>query len=70
MTDRLLLRADEAADLLGVSARAIYRLIAEHKIPDDLVVRLGRSVRISRPRLLAWLDGTSPAPQESREVKA
>jgi excisionase family DNA binding protein len=53
----LLLRAEDAAPLLGVSVRAIYRLAAEHKIPAACVVRLGRSVRFSRPALLRWLHG-------------
>jgi excisionase family DNA binding protein len=59
MISRLLLRADEAAALLGLSLRALYRFAAEEKIPPEVVVRLGRSVRFSKPRLLAWLGSTN-----------
>ena len=51
----LLLRAEDAAALLGVSVRAVYRIAAERKIPPACIVHLGRSVRFSRPALLRWL---------------
>lgn len=56
----LLLTIDEAARFLGLSRRRTYQLAAKPggtlgALPDGLVIRLGRSVRFSRPRLLAWI---------------
>lgn len=45
-----------AAPLLGLSFREFYRLAGTPGgFPEGIVVRLGRRVRVSRPRLLAWL---------------
>jgi hypothetical protein len=35
----------------------LYRLAADGKIPPECIVRLGRSIRFSRPALLRWLHG-------------
>jgi predicted DNA-binding transcriptional regulator AlpA len=54
--DRLLLTVKEAALLCGLSPRQLYELCARRDaLPTGLVIRLGRSVRLSRPRLRAWL---------------
>jgi len=54
----LLLSVPEAAKLIGISERRLYLLAGTPGVlPEGLVVRLGRSVRISRPRLRAWLSG-------------
>lgn len=42
-TERLLLRPEEAADLLGVSRAQAYRLIAAGELP---YVRLGHRIRV------------------------
>ncbi len=56
MTDnRLLLTVPETAALLRLSPRRLYALIAEHILPDGVVVRFGRAVRVSHPRLRSWL---------------
>lgn len=48
----LLLRVSEAARLLGVSRSTMYQLVASGSVP---VIRIGRSVRVSRPALEAWI---------------
>lgn len=57
--ERLLLKVPEAALVLGCSARRLYTLAATPGVlPDGLIVRLGRSIRISRPVLERWLGVT------------
>jgi len=58
MNEKLLLSVPEAAKLLGLSPRRLYALIAEHQVPEGIVIHLGRSVRLSRARLLSWLGAT------------
>jgi predicted DNA-binding transcriptional regulator AlpA len=58
--ERLLLRAEEAAAILGLSLRELYRVGtlppgSPGALPAGVVVRIGRRVRFSRPRLEAWL---------------
>ena len=48
----LLLRMTEAARLLGVSRSTMYQIVGSGEVP---VVRLGRSVRVVRARLEAWV---------------
>lgn len=62
----LLLSIREAARLLGQPERRLYRWAAEGHLPLGLVVRLGRAVYLSRPRLLDWL-GVGPGGQEVRD---
>jgi excisionase family DNA binding protein len=51
---RILLRVQEAADLLGLSRATMYGLLAANEqIP---VVRIGRSVRIPLAALQTWVD--------------
>lgn len=57
----LLLTARGAAELLGVSRRRVYGLIGSGDFPADVVIRLGRAIRFSRPRLLAWLGSEESA---------
>jgi excisionase family DNA binding protein len=40
--------------LLHMSYNAIYKAVAENKIPHR---RIGRSIRFSRAALLRWLEG-------------
>ncbi len=53
----LLLTVAEAAGLLGLSPRRLYALIAERHVPEGVVIRFGRAVRVSRLPLLRWLNG-------------
>jgi excisionase family DNA binding protein len=53
--ERLLLTVREASRLLGLSERRLYALIAEKALPEGVVVRLGRAIRLSAPRLRRWL---------------
>jgi excisionase family DNA binding protein len=51
---RILLRVQEAADLLGLSRAMLYQMLAAgNQIP---VVRIGRAVRIPLAGLQAWAD--------------
>jgi len=50
----LLLRVEEAARLLRISRSRMFELIAAGAVPG--VVRIGRSVRISRRTLEAWVE--------------
>jgi predicted DNA-binding transcriptional regulator AlpA len=64
VSDRLLLRAEETAPLLGLSLRELYRVAAipsgqPGALPAGIVLKIGRRVRFSRLRLLEWL-GTEP----------
>lgn len=52
--ERLLLRVNEAAELLGVSRSKTYELIAARIIP---AVRIGSSVRVPLEELRAWIKG-------------
>jgi len=58
--ERLLLRVEEAATLLGVGRTTVYAMVSAQKLP---VVRIGRSVRIPRETLEQWvrdrIDGDS-----------
>ncbi len=51
------LTAQEAADLLRVQRRSLYRLVRLQQIPYR---RIGRAIRFERNELLAW---TKPQPQ-------
>jgi excisionase family DNA binding protein len=65
----LLLTIKQAASLLGMPERALYRWAAEGRLPG--LRRIGRSLYIARPELLAWLgirDETrdEPGPRSGR----
>ncbi|MCA1670411.1 MAG: helix-turn-helix domain-containing protein [Thermomicrobia bacterium] len=49
----VLLRDHEVAAILNISRSKAYLLMASGDIPG--VLRLGRSIRVHRPTLLAWL---------------
>lgn len=57
--DRLLLRPDEAAELLGVSRSKLYALLASGELPS---LRLGHSVRVPLEALRRWVATRSPDP--------
>ncbi|MDR7401314.1 MAG: helix-turn-helix domain-containing protein [Armatimonadota bacterium] len=52
-----LLHAEEAARLLGVSARQVYAWAAAGVIPAHAVVRVGRRLYFRRAALWAWATG-------------
>ena len=51
-----LLTVEEVAQMLRLSRAKAYALTASGELPS---VRLGRSVRVRRDRLEAWLDARS-----------
>jgi excisionase family DNA binding protein len=53
MTDRVLLRVDEAAQLLSLGRSTLYAMAAAGTIPT---VRVGRSLRIPRGELNRWIE--------------
>ena len=50
--NRQLLRAEEAAHLLGIGRTKIYEMIARGEVP---VLRIGRLVRVPQHALEAWI---------------
>ena len=59
----ILLTADEAADLLRTTRRAIYAMVARGQLPG--VVRVRRRVLLKSDALLHWLEQKSaPSPEE------
>jgi excisionase family DNA binding protein len=50
--NRQLLRAEEAAHLLGIGRTKIYEMIARGEIP---ALRIGRLVRVPRHALEEWI---------------
>ena len=53
-TERILLRAGEAAELLAIGRSTLYELAAKGIIPT---VRVGQSLRFSREQLIDWIKG-------------
>ena len=59
----ILLTADDAADLLRTTRRAIYAMVERGQLPG--VVRVRRRVLLKSDALLHWLDQKSaPSPEE------
>ena len=59
MSDPLLLRVAQAAELLGIPERTVYLWCQDGRLP---VVRVGRVVRIPRHALEEWIArNTQPA---------
>jgi len=52
------LTVDEAAELLRVDRKTVYTAIRRGKLPG--VRKVGRSIRIHRPTLVAWLGADGP----------
>ena len=52
MTVLILLRPAEAAEMLGFSRSKVYAMLASAELP---AIRAGRSVRIPRAALEAWI---------------
>lgn len=51
--ESLLLAVDEAAEILTCSIRSVWRLIGEGHLS---VVRIGRSVRVTRASVMSFID--------------
>jgi excisionase family DNA binding protein len=49
----LLLKAGEAAKMMGLGRTKVYEMMASGELP---VVRIGSAVRVNRQRLLEWID--------------
>jgi excisionase family DNA binding protein len=55
---RLLLRAEEVAELLGIGRSKVWQMIWSGELP---VIRMGKLVRIPRSRLEAWIESNVDA---------
>lgn len=51
--ERLLLKPQEVAEVIGLGRSKTYELIQQRAIPS---IRIGRSVRVHVEALRAWLD--------------
>ena len=58
-TDCLLLTAGQVGELLGLSARAVWRLLASGALPRP--VKLGRATRWRRREIEAWCERGCPS---------
>jgi len=59
----MLLTADDAADLLRTTRRAVYAMVERRQLPG--VIRLRRRVLFRADVLLDWLDQKrAPSPEE------
>ena len=60
MSNEEILTIEEVAALLRISERTIYAMAKEGRLPG--AVKVGRSWRVLRPKLMAWLDDNSASP--------
>lgn len=67
MTNRLTYTVPEVADLLGLSARTIYRAVTEGRLPS---IRLGHRVLIPAQALQTWIAQGTLMPEPARNVAA
>ena len=51
--EALLLRADEAAIVLGIGRTKVFEMLASGELP---AIRIGRCVRVPKDRLERWID--------------
>lgn len=51
--EKLLLKPNEVAEILGIGRSLVYELIAQGDIPS---VRVGRCIRVRRESLEQWLN--------------
>ena len=61
---RALLRAEEVAEVLGVGRSKVFELFRAGELP---VIRIGRSVRVPRAALHAWIEERTEYPQVASE---
>jgi excisionase family DNA binding protein len=60
LDENVLLRAEEAAEVLGMGRSKVFEMFRAHELP---VVRIGRAVRVPRKALLAWIEDRTEAPE-------
>jgi excisionase family DNA binding protein len=53
VVEALLLRADEAAIVLGIGRTKVFEMLASGELP---AIRIGRCVRVPKDRLERWID--------------
>lgn len=58
LTNRLLLKAEEAAQMLGLGRGTVYAMMNDGTLPT---VRMGRAVRIPMDALRRWIEGRTNA---------
>ncbi len=66
---RLLLTVKEASELLGLSPRMVYEYAARKMFPEGVVIRLGKSLYLSRPRLEVWLGAREKEEKERQDMR-
>lgn len=64
----LLLTIKQAAEILGLSPRMVYEFANRKVFPEGLVIRLGKSMYISRPRLEIWLGAREKEEKDRQEL--
>jgi excisionase family DNA binding protein len=57
--DAPVLRADDVAKLLGVDRKTVYAAAERGEIPGT--IRIGRLLRFSRAKVLAWMGQGAPS---------
>ncbi len=65
ITERLLLRPEEAAQMIGVGRSRMYALLASREVPS---VRIGRSVRVPVEALRNWVRQLRSTGDESKRL--
>ena len=63
MSDKLILNAEEVAELLGYSIHTVRLLAREGKLPAR---KIGREWRFSRDALLKWIE-VAPSQQKNKD---
>jgi excisionase family DNA binding protein len=53
--DTAVMKVDELAELIACGRRQTYEAIARGDVPG--VIRIGRSIRVSRVAVARWLEG-------------
>ncbi len=63
--DRLLLRPQEAAELLGVGRSKVYALLAAGELPS---IKVGRSVRVPAEALKLWVSNQTSQSRTGKDA--
>jgi excisionase family DNA binding protein len=67
MSERLLLRVEEVAEMLGIGRSKTYELIAAGELP---VVRVGRCVRVPAAAVRRWVEAQCPSETSGVEYES